>query len=166
MQILCPTNKTKVPLVLLFLLLKALKHWNFHRKSLRKKTQQIMRQNKKKRKHRKTNNAKCVESFIWFWRDSVAFLFLYSPVNRTWQRTKGFLPHVKGSDENLIPLATANTMYVLFVFVCGCVWKMRKMWKCILYLNVYVSKGCECKPGISLSLSLFHSHSLMKGLSL
>lgn len=117
-------RKTKVPLVLLFSLLKAVKHWNFHRQSLSNKTQQIMRQNKKPKT---SQNKQCKRR--WKFHMIIArlccfpFFLFCSPVNRTWQSTKGFLPHVKGSDENLTPLATANNMYVL--------WKMRKMWKSI-----------------------------------
>lgn len=85
-----------------------------------------MRQNKKKRDHRKTNNAKCVESFIWFWRDFPFFLlssffYIFFPVNRMWHRTKGFCCRMWK-----VPMRTANNMYlsvsVCVISACGKCW--------------------------------------------
>lgn len=153
MQMLVPPTR-QILLVLLFLPLKALKHWNLLGKSRSNKTQQIMPQNKKKRNHRNTNNAKCVESFIWFWRDFVfcSSLYIFFPVYRTWQRTKGFCCHMWR-----VQTRTVNNMYVFVLWLCVHVCVISA---CGKSENVFIQvlDGCECKAGIrlcpSVSLSL------------
>lgn len=147
MQMLVPPTR-QILLVLLFLPLKALKHWNLLRKSRSNKTQQIMPQNKKKRNHRNTNNAKCVESFIWFWRDFVFYSPLYI-FSLYIGRDKG----PKGSAATCEGFRRERQIICMYLFcgcVCMCVWYQHaekvKMYLYKYWTDVNVKRGLDSVP--------------------